>query len=114
LSLKIPVGLETTTVKSTLVGEYFSSISVGVNLKLTNFGFSSSAPLAAGGVLTKTSAITHAMLVNIFFLWVYKRNSLKFEGGKLAIKAQKVQIRARPSSEAGYFSKFVRRPDLYP
>ena len=67
MSLKIPVGLETTTVKSTLVGEYFSSISVGVNLKLTNFGFSSSAPLAAGGVLTKTSAITHAMLVNIFF-----------------------------------------------
>jgi hypothetical protein len=53
------------------------------------------------------------MLANIF-LWVNKRNSLKFEGGKLAIKAPKVQIRARPSSEAGYFSKFVRRPDLYP
>lgn len=89
MSLKIPVGLETTTVKSTLVGEYFSSISVGVNLKLTNFGFSSSAPLAAGRELKKTSANTHAMLVNIFFLSVDKRNSLKFEGGKLAVKAPK-------------------------
>jgi hypothetical protein len=29
------------------------------------------------------------MVVNIFFLSVDKRNSLKFEGGKLAVKAPK-------------------------
>ena len=89
MSLKTPVALDTTTVKSTLVGEYFSSTVVGVNLKLTNFGFSISALLAAGSTLTKSNAIVHATLANIFFLWINKRNSLKFEGGKLAIKAPK-------------------------
>jgi hypothetical protein len=85
----MPVALEITTVNSTFVGEYCSSISFGVNLKLTNFGFSSSAPLAAGGLIAKTSAIAHIKLTITFFFWVDKRNSLKIEGGKLAIKTPK-------------------------